>query len=260
MRSAPVRFTIGTPQGAPSSAPRSHVRAQLRAPLPLSIVEAPAVEGVYLLAFLHRGEHVAYGASASTRGHAMHYLGHARNIRERVREHVTGRGARLTLAAFLAGYEMRLVRVWAHAGRDIERRLKRAHRLALHCPLCKYRIAPAPIPAPILDTGAGVEQLAPPLWRQGIGDPAMAIPCAGACGAWVDVLCNPLDASDPRPLCYDCAIREREARRAETARAVVGLACDGWAPEQVMAFYRLREGRRRRELGRRGDVEREGQE
>lgn len=33
------------------------------APLPLSIVEAPAVEGVYLLAFLHRGEHVAYGAT-----------------------------------------------------------------------------------------------------------------------------------------------------------------------------------------------------
>lgn len=160
MISAPiaVRVSQGAPALAPASpSPRLGLGALSvgRASLPRSIVEAPAGEGVYLLAFLLAGEHVAYGASAST-PHAggAHYCGWARNIRERVCEHATGAGARLTLAAFLAGYEMRLVRVWPHAGRDVERRMKQAHRLGRYCPLCKYRIDPAPIPAPILDAPA----------------------------------------------------------------------------------------------------------
>lgn len=124
--------------------------------------------------------------------------------------------------------------------------------------------------------------------------------CVG-CGVYVGVKANPLDASDPRPLCYDCAVRERDGRehrrrtldaaargvpaalreladmdagereqmiaqwlrerqaqerttQDDTARRVVGLICDGWAPEQVMRLYHLRE-RERRERGEHGGAQ-----
>lgn len=123
-----------------------------RPQLPLSIASAPAIPGVYLLALFHHRAHVPYGADPK-RPHAgaMHYAGWARDsIAARVREHATGQGSRLTLAAYLAGYSFQLVRVWPYAGRDTERAIKSSHRLAIHCPLCRFHIDPDPaMPAPV---------------------------------------------------------------------------------------------------------------
>lgn len=99
----------------------------------------PDGEGVYLLAFFYRGRHIAYGG-ASPRGRALHYLGYARDIRRRIGEHITGEGSRLCRAVSLAGYELRVVRVWNGRGRDFERSIKDAHNLARVCPLCAYRL------------------------------------------------------------------------------------------------------------------------
>ena len=108
--------------------------------VPAPFLPIPDGEGVYLLAFFYRGQHVAYGG-ASPRGRALHYCGYASNIRRRVGEHATGAGSRLCRAAWLAGYDVRLVRVWNGRGRDFERSLKDAHNLARVCPLCAYHLA-----------------------------------------------------------------------------------------------------------------------
>lgn len=100
----------------------------------------PDGAGVYLLAFFRDGRHVAYGG-ASPRGRALHYLGWSENIRRRIGEHIAGEGSRLCRAARLAGYELRLVRVWSGRGRDFERSIKDAHNLARVCPLCAYHLA-----------------------------------------------------------------------------------------------------------------------
>lgn len=54
----------------------------------------------------------------------------------------------------------------------------------------------------------------------------MTVPCEG-CGTPVDVLCNPIDPSDTRPLCYECAEYPSDTCRTcgETAD---GCDCDGY--------------------------------
>jgi predicted GIY-YIG superfamily endonuclease len=111
--------------------------------------QCPRWDGVYLLAFYRKGRHVAYG-SEDPRGKAAHYLGWAQNIEARIAQHRAGRGGRLPRAVMLAGYELRLVRTWPGATRQLERALKDCHRLAKVCPVCAYRLGDdiEPEPAP----------------------------------------------------------------------------------------------------------------
>lgn len=142
-------------------APTPRGLSRVSVTLPASITEAPHAMGVYLLAFVYRGEHAPLGTRPGcAHAGAAHYLGWAHDIAERTREHATGRGGPLTLAAFLAGYELRLVAYWPGATRTTERAMKRTHRLARYCPLCKYRLDPAPIPAPVpVSTVIAAEEL-----------------------------------------------------------------------------------------------------
>lgn len=114
------------------------------------------VSGVYLLAFVRGGEHVAYGAEYGPHGFAGHYCGWALDIGRRLAEHQSGTGARLTRAVRRAGYELHLVRVWPGATRTDERQIKDSHKLSRVCPWCHLNLAPipmppaAPIPVPLL--------------------------------------------------------------------------------------------------------------
>jgi hypothetical protein len=66
------------------------------------------------------------------------------------------------------------------------------------------------------------------------------------CGAPVDVLCNPLDSADPRPLCYDCAIADAArwsharpyASLADVARAVANGVCTDW-PDRLITHVEM---------------------
>lgn len=93
-------------------------------------VEAVAqmeMEGVYLLHFEPRYEH------------AGHYLGWAKDVGRRYREHTSGSsaGANLVRVAVEAGCDVSLARVWRFADRHFERRLKRQGGLSRHCPICR---------------------------------------------------------------------------------------------------------------------------
>ena len=122
---------------------------------------APHGAGVYLLAFLApdgRGgwQHAPYR-------HAAHYLGWSADIRERIGEHVAGRGARLVSVVIAAGYRVQLVRTWA-GGREQERALKHWHGSRRLCPLCVWNLAGAgDDPAP-----ASAEGVAASLWHPAI--------------------------------------------------------------------------------------------
>lgn len=70
-------------------------------------------------------------------GHARHYIGQTdRTVAERVAEHRSGRGARLTRMAVQAGIELRLARTWNDAPRCFEQRLKNRGGASRVCPLC----------------------------------------------------------------------------------------------------------------------------
>lgn len=69
---------------------------------------------------------------------AGHYLGStAQAVEARIAEHVAGRGSPLIAAAIAAGSRVELVKTWP-GGRDLERRLKRAHHHARHCSTCRH--------------------------------------------------------------------------------------------------------------------------
>ena len=70
-------------------------------------------------------------------GNARHYLGStAGSVDARVAEHVRGAGSPLVRAAVLAGCTVQLVATWP-GGRDVERKMKRAHNLPRLCPRCQ---------------------------------------------------------------------------------------------------------------------------
>jgi hypothetical protein len=76
----------------------------------------------------------------------------------RLRDHATGRGARLTAVALAAGCRFELVRLWP-GSRDDERRLKNQRAVPrLLCPACPGRPTrrPAPGQAGLLDPLGGV--------------------------------------------------------------------------------------------------------
>lgn len=76
--------------------------------------------------------------------HAAHYLGFTPGstraaVRRRVGKHRKGTGARLTAVVAEAGIEMVVARVWLDGTRADERRLKRWHKSAQLCPVCRAR-------------------------------------------------------------------------------------------------------------------------
>lgn len=87
---------------------------------------------VYLLHFEEQYQHV------------QHYLGFTddskyetdRAVETRLSYHMTGRGSRLMKAVVKAGIGVSVARVWPHASRDFERRLKKSHGHRVFCPIC----------------------------------------------------------------------------------------------------------------------------
>lgn len=86
---------------------------------------------VYLL---HFAQPIAPG-----RHTAQHYLGVARDLQQRLTEHTTGQGARLTQVALSRGITWELAKVWeapATEGRKLEKKLKARHNGKALCPIC----------------------------------------------------------------------------------------------------------------------------
>jgi predicted GIY-YIG superfamily endonuclease len=71
--------------------------------------------------------------------HARHYLGSADNLRQRLREHAAGRGARLTQVVREAGIGWVLARTWRGSRTD-ERRLKQTKAVPRLCPICNPKV------------------------------------------------------------------------------------------------------------------------
>lgn len=92
--------------------------------------------------------------------HARHYLGWARDLAARMKEHRNGRGARLMEVIKDAGITWRVARTWPGT-RDLERAIKERHNTPRLCPEC----TPAPQP---VTRGRSAAQLAlkPPPQRQ----------------------------------------------------------------------------------------------
>ena len=72
--------------------------------------------------------------------HARHYIGYTpRTAEERLRDHLTGRGSPLVLAAHRAGCTVTIAKVWKSGCRNFERWLKiRAdvYKWCKHCGFC----------------------------------------------------------------------------------------------------------------------------
>ena len=77
--------------------------------------------------------------------HAGHYIGQSDSVSERLAEHGTERGARLTLAARQAGLSWVVAKTWP-GGRRFERKLK-SHKNAPRelCPICRGEITLAQV-------------------------------------------------------------------------------------------------------------------
>lgn len=68
----------------------------------------------------------------------QHYLGFSKNIGARFKQHLQGdgNGAELTRRAVAAGVKFSVVRIWAHATPEDEKRLKAKKNLPRLCPVC----------------------------------------------------------------------------------------------------------------------------
>ena len=81
----------------------------------------------------------AIGNLTNPRATASHYLGSTQKpVGDRLREHQTKVGARITKAAVEQGRELVLVRTW-RGGWSRERELKKRHNNRLLCPICNPR-------------------------------------------------------------------------------------------------------------------------
>ena len=69
--------------------------------------------------------------------HARHYLGFTRDVEQRLRYHLRGRGSPLVRAALACGIEIFLAREWDHVTRRFERRVHNIGRNARGCPICR---------------------------------------------------------------------------------------------------------------------------
>lgn len=71
--------------------------------------------------------------------HANHYCGATADLRARLIQHATGRGARITRAYLEAGIAWRVATVFtlSHRGQfEAERRIKKGHRTSRYCSVC----------------------------------------------------------------------------------------------------------------------------
>lgn len=66
----------------------------------------------------------------------LHYLGWTADLSDRLLEHATGRGARLTAVLQQEGLRWVLARTWS-GDRSIEKKLKRQGGRSRLCPLCR---------------------------------------------------------------------------------------------------------------------------
>lgn len=81
------------------------------------------------------------GNPNNPRGQARHYLGSTdRPVPERIKEHRSGRGAKITAAAVQQGIDFECVRVWTEGNRELEIWLKEAHNNTIYCPRCNPSI------------------------------------------------------------------------------------------------------------------------
>lgn len=87
-------------------------------------MDVPDSSGVYLICFDRPYKH------------ARHYLGWAKNIAQRVREHQNGTGARLLAVLREAEIGWQVVRVWPGETRTLEARFKATHDRVSLCPIC----------------------------------------------------------------------------------------------------------------------------
>lgn len=67
--------------------------------------------------------------------HARHYIGWAKDLDERLAQHLTGHGARLLEVVTSAGITWTLARTWKGT-RNRERQLKRQGGASRRCPMC----------------------------------------------------------------------------------------------------------------------------
>ena len=68
--------------------------------------------------------------------HAGHYIGYtARDLEDRIADHLTGRGAKLMAAVVAAGISFEVVRTW-QGDAVLEQRLKNLGGAARLCPVC----------------------------------------------------------------------------------------------------------------------------
>jgi hypothetical protein len=72
---------------------------------------------------------------------AQHYIGTARSVEKRLKEHRAGRGARLLQVVTGAGITVQLARTWP-GGRHVERYLKDRKHAARLCPICQSEAQP----------------------------------------------------------------------------------------------------------------------
>lgn len=73
--------------------------------------------------------------------HARHYIGWAKDLEERLAQHLSGHGARLLEVAKAAGITWTLARTWTGT-RNRERQIKRQGGASRCCPLCGVHARP----------------------------------------------------------------------------------------------------------------------
>lgn len=82
--------------------------------------------------------------------HAEHYLGSTNNLRRRLTQHATGRGAKLTAALHNQNEHWKLAALYipksheTRSRKQLERRAKRRHNSRAYCPICYPQTFQAP--------------------------------------------------------------------------------------------------------------------
>ena len=71
-------------------------------------------------------------------GHCQHYLGWASKggLKNRIQQHRDGIGSKLTIAFYDAGIPFRVARVWRHATKLQEKRIRDKANNPKLCPIC----------------------------------------------------------------------------------------------------------------------------
>lgn len=71
--------------------------------------------------------------------HAQHYVGYTENLEGRMFCHRNGNGARILNRCNKLGIKYKVVRIWKHAGPDLEQHIKRHKNTKHYCPVCSRK-------------------------------------------------------------------------------------------------------------------------